>query len=99
MKEVNTRTIWNFELRTQEGMKVLLWIFVGFQQRDRQMSQNLNKSSFFKPTGTRSQGLIGTEKQLDAAILLIYDEDKSSQGYGQFKEVFRVLMKNDILKT
>ena len=36
MKEVNTQKLWNFELGTQEGINVPVWIYVGFQQNDRQ---------------------------------------------------------------
>ena len=46
MKEVNTQNYWSFELGTQEGSNVPIWIIVGFQQRDRQVSQNLNSDTF-----------------------------------------------------
>ena len=45
-----------------------------------------------------SQVIIGTERYPDSAILLNYDDDKYSQGYGQIKEAFRALTKDDILK-
>ena len=32
MKEVNTQNLWSFELGTQEGFNVPIWIYVGFQQ-------------------------------------------------------------------
>ena len=35
MKEVNTQNLWTFELGTQEGINVPIWIFVAFQQSDR----------------------------------------------------------------
>ena len=38
MKEVNTQNVWNFELRTQEGIKNPTWNIIGFQQRDGQDS-------------------------------------------------------------
>ena len=41
--------------------------------------------------------IIGTEKYPDAVILLNCDDDYS-QGYGQIKEVFRALTKDDILQ-
>ena len=46
MKEVNTQTHWMFELDTQEGINVTIWIFVAFQQNDRQNDQNLNNDTF-----------------------------------------------------
>ena len=36
IKEVNTQNLWTFELGTQEGVNVPIWINIGFQQRDRQ---------------------------------------------------------------
>ena len=46
MKEVNTQYLWSFELGTQEGINVPIWIFVAFQQNDRQNDQNLNNDTF-----------------------------------------------------
>ena len=43
MKEVNTQKLWSFELGTQEGVNVPIWIIIGFQQRERQYPQNLIK--------------------------------------------------------
>ena len=48
MKEVNNQKLWNFELGSQENMNVPIWIFIGFQQQDRQDSQNLNNDTFFR---------------------------------------------------
>ena len=45
-----------------------------------------------------AQGVIGTEKYPDAAILLNYDDDDYSQGYHQIKEAFKALTKEDILQ-
>ena len=46
MKEVKTQNFWTFELGTQEGNKIPIWIIVGFQQEDRQDSQILTKTIF-----------------------------------------------------
>ena len=46
MKEVSTRHFWTFELGTQTGKNVPIWIIVGFHQRDRQDSQKLNNITF-----------------------------------------------------
>ena len=40
MKEVKNQNLWNFDLGSQESMKVPIWTNIGFQQRDRQVSQN-----------------------------------------------------------
>ena len=98
MKEVNTQNLWNFELGTQEGINLPIWIIIGFQQHDRQNSQNENNDTFYRPPVTSAQCIIGTEKYPDSGILLNYDDDDYNQGYGQIKEAFRVLTKDDILQ-
>ena len=97
MKEVNTQSLWTFDLGTQGVTNVPLWIIVGFKQRVRPDSQILNNERFYRPPGASVQCIIGTEKYLDSAILVNYDDDDYSQGYGQIKEVSRALTKDDIL--
>ena len=99
MKEVNTQNFWTFELGTQEGVNVPIWVFVAFQQHDRQHDQTLNNDTFYRMPVSSAQCLIGTEKYPDSAILLNYDDDDYSQGYGQIKEAFRALTKENILQT
>ena len=98
MKEVNNQNLWNFELGSHENMNVPIWIIIGFQQRDRQDSQNLNNDNFCRLSVISAQCLIGTEKYPDAGILLNYDDDDYSQGYHQIKEAFRALTKDEILQ-
>ena len=98
MKEVNTQNFWTYELGTQEGIKIPIWIFVGFQQNDRQHDQNLNNDTFIRLPAISAQVAIGTERYPDSGILLNYDDDDFSQGYGQIKEAFKALTKDDILK-
>ena len=45
MKEVNTQNFWTFELGTQEGVNVSIWIYVAFQHHDRQHDQTLNNDA------------------------------------------------------
>ena len=92
------RDLFNFELANQEGMNVPIWIIIGFQQRDRQDSQNLNSDTFSRLPVTCALCLIGTEKYPVGGILLIYDVDDYGLGYRQIKEVFRALTKDDILQ-
>ena len=99
MKEVNTQNFWTFELGTQEGINIPIWVFVAFQQNDRQHDQNLNNDTFVRLPVISAQIVIGTERCPDSAILLNYDDDNYSQGYGQIKEAFRSLTKDDILKS
>ena len=98
MKEVSTQNFWTFELGTQEGINIPTFIFVAFQQNDRQHDQNLNNDTFVRLPVISAQVVIGTERYPDSAILLNYEDDDYSQGYGQIKEAFRALTKDDILK-
>ena len=98
MKEVNTQNYWSFEVGTQEGINIPSWIFVGFQQNDRQHDQNLNNDTFVRLPVISAEVVIGTERYPDSGILLIYDDDYYSQGYGQTKEAFKSLTKGDILQ-
>ena len=78
MKEVNTQNFWTFELGTQEGVNVPIWIFVAFQQHDRQHDQTLNNDTFYRMPVSSCQCIIWTEKYPDNATLLIYDDDDYS---------------------
>ena len=80
MKEVNTQNIWTFELGTQEGISIPTWIFVAFQQNDRQHDQNLNNHTFVRLPVISAQVVIGTERYPDSAILLNYEDDEFSKG-------------------
>ena len=97
MKKVNTQNLWSFELGTQEGVNVPILNIIGFQQSDRQHAQNLKKDTFYRPPVTPAQCIIGTEKYPDSAILLNYNDDDYSQGYGLIKQAFKDLTKDDIL--
>ena len=96
MKEVNTQNLWTFELGTD--INVPIYIFIAFQQNDRQNNQNLNNDSFYRPLVTSAQCIIGTEKYPDSGILLNYNDDDYSQGYGQIKEAFKALTKDNLLQ-
>ena len=98
MKEVNTQNFWTFALVTQEGTNIPTWIFVVFQQNDRQHDQNLNNYTFVRLPVIFAQVVIGTERYPDSALLPNYEDDDYSQGYGQIKETFKALTKNDILQ-
>ena len=59
MKEVNNHILCYFEFASQERMNVPLWRNIGFQQRDRQDSQNLNKDGSCTLPVTSSQCISG----------------------------------------
>ena len=98
MKEVNTQNFWVFELGTQEGINIPTWIFVGFQQNDRQHGQNIKNDTFVRLPVISAQVVIGSERYPDSGVLLNYEDDYYSQGYGQIKEAFKALTKDDILQ-
>ena len=98
MKDLNNQILWNFEIGSQESMSVPIWIIIGFQQRDRQDSQNLDNDTFRWLSVTSAQCVIRTEKYPDAGILINYDDDYYSQGYAQIKGVSRALTKDDIFQ-
>ena len=98
MKEVNTQNLWTFELGTQKGINVPIWIFVASQQNDRQNDQNLNNDTFYRPLVTSTQCIIGTKKYPDNSIFLNYNDDHYIQGYGQIKEAFKALTKDNLLQ-
>ena len=98
MKEVNTQKFRTFELGTQEGINIPSWIFIAFQQNDRQHDQNINNDTFVRLAVISAQVVIGTERYPDSAILLNYDDDDYSQGYGLIKQAFKALTRDDILQ-
>ena len=98
MKEVKTQNFWTFEMGTQEGINIPTWIFVVFQQNDRQHDQILNNDTFVRLSVITTQVVIGTERYPDSGILLNYDDDDYSQGYDQIEEAFKALTKDDLLK-
>ena len=87
VKEVKTQIFWTFELGTQEGINVPIWIIVGFQQSDRQHDQNLNIDTFYRSPVTSTQCIIGKEKYPDSAIFSNYSDDDYSQRYSQSKKI------------
>ena len=93
---MNTQNFWTFELGTQDGTNVPIWIIIGFQQRERQDSQNLNIDTFCTPPVTIAQCISGTENHPGSANLLTCDDNDYSQAYGQIKEAFTALTKKDI---
>ena len=97
MKEVNTQNFWTFELGTREGFNIPIWIFVVFQQKDRQHDQNLNNDAFVRLPVISAQVVIEIERYPESGILINYDDDDYSQGYGSIKEAFKALTKDDIL--
>ena len=98
MKEVNTQNVWTFELGSQEGIIVPIWVYVVFQQIDRQHDQNLNNDTFCRLPIVSAQCIIDNEKYPDTGILLNFNEDNYSHGYHQLKEAFRALTYDNTLQ-
>ena len=83
---------------TGEVINLPIWIIVGFQQRERQESQNLNNDTLYRPAVISAQCIIGTEKFSDSALLLNFIDDEYNKAYGQTKEAFKALRKDAILQ-
>ena len=62
MKQLNTQYSWTFESGAPEGNKVPVWIYVFFQQSDRQYDQKLNNDTFYKMPVTSAQCINRSEK-------------------------------------
>ena len=90
MKEVNTQNFWTSGLRTQENINIPSWIFVAFQQNDRQHDQNLNNDTCVRLPVISAQVIIGTERYPHSAILLNYDDDDYSQAYDKLKKLSKL---------
>ena len=60
MKEINTQNFWTFELGTQESINFPIWIYVVFQQSDKQHDQNLSNDTFVRFPVISAQVVIGT---------------------------------------
>ena len=58
----------------------------------------MNNDTFYRLLVTSAQCIIGTEKYPDSGILLNYNDDNYSQGYGQIKEAFKALTKDNLLQ-
>ena len=95
MKQVNTHNFWTFELGTQEGINIPVWVS---QQMDRKNDQKLSNDTFVRLPVISAQVVIGTERYPDTGILLNYNDDDYSPGYGQVKEVFKAPTKGNILQ-
>ena len=68
MKECNTQNFWTFELGTQEGVNVPIWVFVAFQQHDTQNDQAMNNDTFYRMPVSSARCIIGAEKYPDTPI-------------------------------
>ena len=98
VKEVNSQNLCTFELGFQEGLNVPKFNIISFQQSDRQDSQILSNDTFYRPAVTSAQCVIARPKYLDSAILINYDDSGYSQGYGQIKDAFILMKKDDLLQ-
>ena len=75
-------------------MDVPIWIITGFQQWDRQDSQNLNNHTFCRLLVTSAHGVIGTENYPDTGVMVNCDDDDCFQVYRQIKEDFTAWTKD-----
>ena len=55
----------------------------------------MNIDTFYTPLLTSAQCIMGTQNYPDSGILLSYNDDDYSQAYGQIKEAFKALTKDN----
>ena len=79
MQKVKNQKVWHFQIGTQEGVNIPIFIIIGFQQQDRGNSQKFNSDTFCRLPVTSAQCNIGTETYPDSAILLNYVDDNYLQ--------------------
>ena len=65
MQEVKNQNVWQFHVRTEEGINLPIFIIICFQQQVRGKSQNHNDDTFCRLHVTSAQCIVGTEKHLD----------------------------------
>ena len=87
MKGIKNQYSWKFELESQEGKTVPIWITVGLQHGYGHNSHNLNKNSFCRLPVTRAHSVIETEKHRDESISIKCYDDFYSWRYGQKKKL------------
>ena len=76
----------------------LVFVTVGFKQRDRLNNQKLNNRIFETLPINSAHCKIGTEKYPDAVLKLLYGENKFRLGYGESVSFFKHIRKDYILQ-
>ena len=69
-----------------------------FSKEIDKIHKKVNIDTFHRHPVTSPEIIIGTEKKPISGIFSNYDDDDCTQGYGQVKEAYRALTKDDILK-
>ena len=98
MKQVDDQKEWQYDLGVEGSMNIPIWIIIGFQQQNRKDSQNLSNDTFCRLPVVSAKCVTNTENYPNEAILINHTDDNFNQGYGQFKEAFRALTKDNILQ-
>ena len=89
------KTECNFNLGVRKVLDILVYVILGFHQRDILYNQQLNTDCFQRPAVSFAQCNIGTDKIPHAGITLISRQNKCSQRHSQF---VCHLTKDDILQ-
>ena len=71
---------------------------MGFEQKNRLGSQEVNNDIFCRPPVTSTHCIIRTKKNPDSGRNRNYADDDFSQGYGKTDEAFKCLKKYDFLQ-
>ena len=95
MRDVTTENNWTFELGVGDGIDILIYVIVGFMQRDQFNQQHQMNDTFTRPSVVNLQCVIGSKTLSDAGINGNYAIDKYSKAYGEILSCFRHLAKHN----
>ena len=98
MKDVTTGNSWTFELGVGGGIDVLIFVIVGFLQKDQFIQQHQSNDTFFRPSVVNAQCIIGRKNFPDAGLNCIFAIDNILQAYGEIVSCFRHIAKDNFLQ-
>ena len=90
---------WTFELGTGNGLDAVIYIIVGFQQRDQSKEHTLNNVTIHWPPTSWAQNTIATQMYLDVGVKFKYNDFDYCQGYSHFLKKYQVPNKSDMLQS
>ena len=89
-KDVNTNNNWKFELGNSNNESCPIFVFVGFQARNKIDSQIHNNATFDQLPISNAVCKIGSEKYPDDGIECDYDRDKYDQAYSEIENFYHL---------
>ena len=96
-KDVNTNNNWTFELGNSNNESCPLFVKVGFQARNKIVSQTHDNATFDKLPISNAVCKIGSEKYPDDGIECDYDRDKYDQAYSEIENFHHLKSETNLL--